>query len=293
MNFDNTIKGFYQACTKRVDARRKQMKLPQIAVYRKDKSLVSHFFHCKTTKNNPYLITKEFINGKDEAGIPIGCIPILKFKNEIEVLWGTDNEIQRNLPVIFLNIMQDLLKCESKDVIDVNAVLYDYVPYAKYSTFYTIKHRDNISLLTNYGIYDETVSTFNMALYQHRAINYLYSKDDFRNSFESTFCQFVKETLTFTKIDKALENNYIKPIFIPLLEKELPSETSLGLRTKILIENDISKAKNLILQANKHHTEPSSELIKMLINASSTYIVKLEEIQKMEIRSKGSQLTWD
>lgn len=49
---------------------------------------------------------------------------------------------------------------------------------------------------------------------------------------------------------------------------------------KNIIEHDLSQSKDLILAHEENRTLSDSEYKKALINASSSYIVKLEEIQK-------------
>jgi len=160
--FRKTIIFFYNCCIERVNISRKEKGLKKYQVCAsQDKSITSNFFKGKCTKNNPYLITQKLIGYKrgkqglkdneakedkwaeDESGKKIGIIHTLNFENEKEVLWGTDNEIKRNLQMIYLLIMQELPIYCFEYIKDWEDVLFDYVPYSKYKTLLEIKNKFN------------------------------------------------------------------------------------------------------------------------------------------------------
>jgi len=299
--FRKTIIFFYNCCIERVNISRKEMGLKKYQVCAsQDKSITSNFFKGKCTKNNPYLITQKLIGYKrgkqglkdneakedkwaeDESGKKIGIIHTLNFENEKEVLWGTDNEIKRNLQMIYLLIMQELPIYCFEYIKDWEEVLFDYVPYSKYKTLLEIKNKFNISLYETYGVKDEEVSEIKLSIYQLNAISYFFYNESFRNEFLEMFLSFANEQKNFTHIDKKFKENFIVKRFIPLLKKYKPKhETSLGLRVRDLLVNDLQCLPELFLSVKNKKTD--DDLKRMLNKASSRYITELEIIQNNQI----------
>lgn len=295
MNFKNTTNYIYKNCINRVKKRLEKHGLPQISICPSDKSLVSHFFNYEKyennaeqcndksnpLKNNPYLITPKLLNGLDESGNACGIVPVLGFKDEYEVLWGTNEEFNNNLHQIFRNIISDLLDMHTYDI-EINNVLCDYVPFAKYFTYLQLILKTHSPVIPYYGITEDEI-LFNIDNAEANAIDFLYSKPDFKKDFKKIFSDFIQQNKLkdkYTNIDKKITNRFVQPDLIPLLKKYAPSGDSLGLRVKNIIEHDLAQSKDLILAHEKNHTLSDSEYKKALINASSSYIVKLEEIQK-------------
>lgn len=281
INFKKTKEYIYKSCVNRVDKKRKELKKPQIDLCRNDKSLVSCFFNCKITKNNPYLVTKKLLDYySDETAERTGAVPAFKFSNEHEVLWGNDEEFDKNLFSIFSLIIKDILdsSCKEKEILEYT--LSDNIIYAKYLTFYKIKKVYDISLLKSFAIWDYMVDDIHMNNYLETAINHLYNKPDFMEKFKKIFLVFSKRYNDYTHIDKRLYKHFI-PEFKLLLEEYKPTNSSLGIRVKTLIETDIIKS---IEQINtfKNNSEflfsSEFQINKEIINASSLYITKLEKI---------------
>ena len=78
-------------------------------------------------------------------------------------------------------------------------------------------------------------------------------------------------------LDKIIKKELIQNRFIPLLEKYKPGNSSLGLRVRNLINEDLSYMAVITLG----HEEDNMAYRKMLLNASSDYILKLERIQEL------------
>lgn len=290
MEFPKTRDYVYHKCVERVDERRKAQGKKMIDLCPDDKSLVSHFFKCHTTRNNPYLITKRLLNVNNEEQGVYGAVPILGFKDEFEVLWGNDEEFSTNSYDIFKSIVMDIFNSKSKedykkedlDIIDtIETVLCDDITFAKYSTFFHLKEKYQVSTIKYFGILESSISITSMSQYFEDALRYLYHKDDFGKSFEKSFYKFTRKYKNYKYFDKRLYEEYVIPKLIPLFKKFMPTSASLGLRVKRLIEDDISK---MIEQIPALHTSKESSSTFMfnrkIINASSEYIVKLEEIAK-------------
>ena len=254
---------------------------PQIALCRDDKSLVSYFFNCKIGTNNKYMITKRLLNYKNnETGELSGAVPVLGFKNEHEVLWGDMVEFRSNLFPIFCLLIKDILESDNECKETIENTLCDNIIYAKYSTFRAIKDTYDISLLENFGIYDESVEDRAMNDYLEIALMHLYHKSMFEASFERIFLSFTKRYNDYTHIEKRLYRDFL-PDLLSLLEEYKPSSSSLGLRVKTLIETDIIKAIDQIesYKACSDFCDTAEyQINKRIIDASSQYIVKLERI---------------
>ena len=265
-------------CSERISNKYHEKKVRYIDIYPSDEAMICRIINNSRSKNNRYLLTDKIMrNNKNEFGI----IPILGFKDEYEVLWGTDEEFKKNLPYIFHNIIKDLLDRHNLDI-DIDNILCDYVPYAKFSTYAKCilpSLHAHLPIAPYYGICPEDIGS-NLVNAQNNAIDFLYSKPNFKKEFNKSFSKFAQDTLTYTKIDKEIADKFVQPYLIPLLKKYAPSGDSLGLRAKNIIEHDLSQSKDLILAHEENRTLSDSEYKKALINASSSYIVKLEEIQK-------------
>lgn len=279
--FNKTKDFIYRNCVRRVENKRLEKKLPQIALCRDDKTLVSYFFNCKLTSNNQYLVTKKLLDyTSDIIGSRTGAVPIFEFENIHEVLWGNDKEFEDNLSTIFSLLVFDILDSSTKDKDFLEYVLCDNIIYSKYFSFRNIKDKYNVSLLENFAVYDELVNDQHMSNYLDIAIKYLYHKPAFHSKFKEIFLFFTKSHDDYTHIDDRLYKEFI-PNLYELLDNYKPTATSLGIRVKNLIDTDIIKAIEQI-DALKNNPDflntPEAELNKQIVNASSTYICKLEDI---------------
>ena len=285
IDFKLTKEFVYEKCVDRVESRRLSETpiKPQIAICRDDKSLVSYFFNCKTGVNNKYLVTKRLLNYYDkDTDEYYGAVPVFGFKNEHEVLWGDTQEFQNNLFSILSLLIKDILNSEYERKNILENSLCDNIIYAKYSTFRNIKKQYDLSLLKTFGIWDYMVEYQAMNDYLEIAINHLYNKNLFKESFMEIFLSFTKKYNNYTHIDNRLCKDFL-PDFLSLLDKYKPSSNSMGLRVKILIETDIIKAIDQ-LEAFSSNSDFCStqefQLNKEIIRASSQYIVELEKFAR-------------
>ncbi len=287
--FKETICFFYTNCVNRVDIARRSKKLKKCEICN-DNSLVSDFFNGKCTEDNPYLITGNLIGtprkarkGQEDNREPTGIKnTTLGIESEKEILWGTDNEIEKNIQSIYLLIMSELPVYCPEYINDWENVLFDYVPYSKYKTLLEIKNKFNISLYETYGVKDEEVSEFKLSNYQLNAISYFFYNESFRNEFLEIFLSFANKQKNFTYIDRKLKNDFVVKSFIPLLKKYKPKhETSLGLRVRDLLVNDLQCVPELLLSDRSENSQ--DDFKRMLNKASSRYITELETIQTEKI----------
>lgn len=281
MNFAHTTHFIYQSCITRVQKKLERKKLPQISIYRSDKTLVSTFFNYmkymekgKTPKNNPYLLPPCLVEHEDE-----GIVPTLGMER-FEVLWGNENtEFLDNLELIFKYLMLDIQENLQTDFPTMILVLCDYVPFAKYSTLLRIKMNECISLLDTFGVYDEKVSSDNMYSYLLEALQFTFDKKEFSEDFQTTFFKFAEQLKSFSRLPSKLER-FVKNDFYDLFNRHKPSSDSLGLRVKELIEKDLVHALELINSSKGSANILQESYMKELNYASSQYIVQLENIQK-------------
>lgn len=240
-------------------------------IYSNDPKQISWIVNNKRGKNNRFLITDAVLfNEKNEEGI----VPSLNFENRQEVLWGTKEERISYLYKLFLLVIDEIFDENNNYDIDKELLLCDYVPYAKNRTYWNILFlSDNKFPAIYYSVFeDEIIGNYdNLEL---EAINWLYNKC--KKEFEKIFIDFTNTTDSFSKIDKIFKLNFIESMFIPMLIKHYPDDSSLGLRVKNLIVNDLSKCASMIFEQEKYYNEYS----KRLIRASSEYILELEKIQK-------------
>lgn len=291
MNIDTITEFFYQKLSDRVRTKidNTMPKLTYRDIYIKDPSLISRICKNQKTKNNPYLICDAVLyssakNIKTGSYVESGLIPILNFNSAQEVLWGNCEEINSYLfdlfKLLWNEIAEENIPNQNKapeelkpDRIDKELFLCDYIPYAKYSTYWNILFNpQNIFPAIAYGIYEDTVIA-NIDSAREYAFRFLYDKC--KNNFAEIFINFTNQTDTFHKIDQALEKSFIEDLFLPMLRKFKPGDNSLGLRVKMLIEKDLSLCAPLVCIKGLE-----SKYYSKLINASSEYILALEKIQE-------------
>ena len=270
---------FYKKISDRVSEAVKQSGKTYYQIYPDDYKLISPIINNKQTKNNPYLLTPSII-----GDVNIGLLSLPSFHDIKEIIWGTDEEIEGYLSELFSDLM-DLLLDEGERI--ANEILYDYVPYAKYATYFEILFPVETTAVRlfpalYYGVYEDDVID-NLKPAQKQAIRLLYPKCYYE--FRKMFFNYTREADSCREIVKTFRREFISKQFIPMLEKHRPDEHSLGLRVRNLILADLSTVPELI--------EPNSKLInreaqKKLINASSTYIVRLEEVQRLLIESNAN-----
>lgn len=276
MNIEIIMDFFYEKISKRVKERIDSSKYNHSQIYSRDYKQLSWIINNKRTKNNRFLVTNAVLRNTDESGEAIGLVPKLNFKNEQEVLWGTKEEISNYLPDLFELLWNEVSKENSGYQIDKNLFLCDYVPYAKYNTYWNILFSENNNYpAITYGIFeDDVIENYDKA--EREAYKFLYNKC--KKDFLKIFNDFTDKTMSFYKIDKVFQQSFIENLFIPMLKNFEPDNDSLGLRVKNLIKSDLSHCASLIYENNTQN-----EYFSRLIRASSTYILSLEKIQKTMI----------
>ncbi len=286
MTFKNTIDYIYSMCAKRVSEKIADKKLKLHEIYPSDPKQISWIQNNKRTKNNRYLVSPAVLYKYDKDYGTVGIIPKLGFKNCMEVLWGTEKEIDSYLPTLFCNIMNDLLTDEIDVDIDINNLLCDYIPFAKYSAYWDILFKtENQFPAIFFGIKEDTVVK-HIDNARDKAIEHLFHKckEDFKNSY----IEFASDTISFSKMDKIFVE-YCTQSIIPFLKKYIPAEDSLGLRVKNLISADLSKVAKLMTTTENRGLE---DIQRRLIHASTAYIDQLESIQAslIENDSKNGEI---
>ena len=273
MKIEKITEFFYAKASQRIADKVNDSKLTHTEIYRNDPKQISWIINNKKTKNNRFLICDAIFEvfDKDENN-SFGLIPKLKFTNRQEILWGNENEIHSYLPELFKILWEVVTENVSEYSIDKELYLCDYIPYAKYSTYWNILFdRNNHYPALFYGMYEDDVVN-NLDSAQDEAFRYLYKKCAV--PFANIFHQFTANNDSFHKLDKILKEKFIDSLFVPMLNDLKPNEFSLGLRVKNLIYADLSKCAELIA----NHGSPNN-INSQLINASSTYIIALEKIQ--------------
>lgn len=282
----NTVKieeFFYSRASKRIKERVDISGLTHAEIYPPDSKQISRIINNKRTKNNRFLICDAVIYSScknDETGkqIPCGLLATkeLKFYTVKEILWGTTSEINNYMYDLFETLWDEIsssnFKTRNKTFdFDSETYLCDYVPYAKYSTYYNILFNSpNTYPALFYGIKEDTIIE-NLEHSKKESLLFLYQK--YKSKFLSLFKKFIKRHDSFHKLDKKISNDLL-PSFIKMLESRKPTETSLGIRVRNLITADLTYSAPIIATGNFDFYRTS------LIKASSDYILSLEQIQK-------------
>lgn len=249
-------------------------------------------------KKNPNLVPDLYIEHLSDK---------LGFSSGKELLWGNfekENTFQKNL---FEKLILDVLWGKEKMIKDTyNRVLFDYVPYAEYHSYwqmfvvgeidmpkmpdktykipayyyqlreddifeqYEIKQRDAIKYVW-YKFEDTLLSLINSFLGNYFKIEYQSNGNDREEKLLYTLKKLDK------KLDKLVHN--LKIFFI---ENE-PKEDSLGLRVRSIILSDYKKFGILISkEMNNEKAELSELVIKHLVESSLVYIAELKRVQVIE-----------
>lgn len=268
-----------------------------------DYSLITNIAGGKPhPQKNPNLVPDVYIECLSEK---------LGFSSGKELLWGNfekDSLIQKN---IFEKLIIDILWGKEDTQKDVyNDMLFDYIPYAEYHSYWQmfIVRDINMPKFVDGSTYtipayyyelreDEIFEQYEVK--QKEAINYLWCKFNsdlilimnnfFNNSFivkdvEMSLREREEKTLyTLKKLDKKLDvlNKSLKQFFL----ENKPDENSLGLRVRNLIVSDYKKLGTLISKDVSNERIELGELVKKrLIEASLTYIKELKKLQNIDIK---------
>ena len=300
--YEEIAEFFYSKASVRIKTKVIESKRKHRDILSSDPKLISRIINNNRQRNNPYLINDfaletSYEDIKTGKRIPDGIVPKLGFSSRNEVLWGTDLEIQGYIHELFL-LLWDVV-CEKNNLVDYELYLYDYVPFAKFNTYWRIlsdsniidenlrfhfericaPRNDNCEIMLNFpatflGI-NEDYLIENLEKSKIDAIEYLYNKC--KDSFLSQFIEFCKTTDSFHKLNKSIDNKLVSEIFLNLIKAHEPNVASLGIRVKNLIYEDLSYSASIICERDL----VDIEYRKQLITASSNYILELEKIQRM------------
>lgn len=273
MNINLIMEFFYKKASKRIREKVNESGLTHRQIYMRDSKQISWIINNNKTRNNRFLITDAVLENHDDFMNPIGLLQKLTFNNKREILWGTDEEINKYLPELFRLLWLEVTEDNNPYQLDKELYLCDYVPYAKYSTYWDILYSpENIYPAIKYGIYEDDIMK-NIDLAREYAFKYVYHKC--KHDFAEIFFSFANNTTSFHKIDKVFQSSFIEERFIPMLNVYKPDDNSLGIRAKMLIESDLSQCASLV-SGNK---KDSKGYLSKLIHISSKYITELEYLQ--------------
>ena len=91
--------------------------------------MISRIVHNNRTNQNRYLIPRAYINL---------LVTKLSFKNESEMFWGNSWELDYIAPHVFRSLILDIK--HQTDIDNVENLLIDYVPYARFLAFIETLH---------------------------------------------------------------------------------------------------------------------------------------------------------
>lgn len=253
-------------------------------VYEPDEKLICRIINNKRGKNNPYLIPDAvFYNHAYNCGL----LGKNLFSNKHEVLWGNPEEIKSYAPSLF-PLLIDMITSDFSYDFDVENLLCDYVPYAISRAYWDILFStDHENARFHFCEYDDKILNFPAIAYgfsedelfenfdtvRDNAISFLYNRCEI--DFIELFIDFTNNTLSFKKLDKVINDSLIKNRLFPMLNKYIPDASSLGLRVRNLIYEDVSYIAPLVFQRKLDNPTLRAELV----IASLDYAAKLEKIQ--------------
>lgn len=249
-------------------------------------------------KKNPNLVPDLYIEHLSEK---------LGFSGGKELLWGNFKKKNTFQERLFEKLMLDVLWGKEGIIKDIfNRILFDYIPYAEYHSYWQMfvvgeidmpKMPDKTYKIPAYYYQLREDDIFEQyEIKQRNAIKYIWYK--FEDSLLSVINNFLdhsfniesqnngnnkeeKTLYTLKKLDKKLDKlvNELKIFFI---ENE-PNEDSLGLRVRGIIISDYKKIGLLISkEMNKEKIELNELVIKHLVESSLRYILELKRVQVLE-----------
>jgi hypothetical protein len=276
MNIDSIMEFFYERISIRVRDAVNKSGLRQEDIHSNQK-LISKIINNKRDRHNRFLVIDSVFccdiideeTGERTSGGLLG-IKELGFKNKKEILWGTDDEINEYLFELFAHLILEVFSDPKEYDLDIEEYLCDYLPYAKYSTYWNIISTNTYPAIY-YAISEDKIMD-NLFPSREKAIRFIYNRceDSFRNDFFS----FIKDIDTFRGIDNVFKKAFIDEKFVPLIRCNPPDSASLGLRVRHLILSDLSHTASVILEDSNINPKYS----KALIGASAQYISVLEDI---------------
>lgn len=278
MNIDNVMKFFYKRISIRVKHAVDKSGLRQEDIHSNQK-LISKIINNKRDRHNRFLIIDsvfecDIINDETGERHPGGLLGIkeLGFKDEKEVLWGNDEEINNYLFELFEHLILEVFSDPNEYNLDIEEYLCDYVPYAKNSTYWNVINK-NIFPALFYGVSEDKI-LYDLFPAREEAIRLIYSRC--YTSFKDYFFSFIEDKNSFRGIDKIFKSSFIDEKLVPLIRDNPPKPTSLGLRIQQLVLEDLSHTASLVVG----ETIDNIEYKRLLIHASSEYVLALEEIHK-------------
>lgn len=264
-----------------------------------DYSLITNIAGGKAyPKKNPNLISDTLIEHLSDK---------LEFCSGKELLWGNFEEgstVQKN---IFENLIIDILWGKEEMMKDIyNRILFDYVPYAEYHSYWQMfvvgeidmpKMQNKTHRIPAYYYQLREDKIFEQhEIEQRNAIKYIWYKFDdallglINNFLEDNFKiesqnnengKEEQPLYTLKKLDKKLDK-LVHKLKIFFIENE-PKEDSLGLRVRSIILSDYKKFGILISkEMNNEKAELSELVIKHLVESSLVYITELKRVQVIE-----------
>lgn len=273
LKLENTTEFLYKKVSQRVSKRTQESGYKYLQIFPTDPKQISWIINNRRGKNNPYLICDAVFGYKEGMW---GLIPQLNFKNEQEVLWGSEAEIKEYLPQLYYTIMEDFFTEDRFDFVD--EAFLEYVPYAFYRTLSELLFSGKSPALY-YGVSEDNVFE-NLYPAKEEACSFFYWNHE--DDIFTAFMKFSNETTSFKKINKVFDDKFIQKLLIPILKQAAQDGRSLGHRVRNLILSDISEAPSLLKGENQNE-----KYYRELINASTEYILRLKEIQSAAYTGNG------
>jgi hypothetical protein len=277
MVFTYTKDLIYKNCSRRIDEKireknkekSKNKNISHRKLYPPNPKIIGRILRCETDKRNPYLI---------QYAVLCEVRDKLDFDSNQEILWGSHEEIALNLPLIFQQLILDLLSPSSEYKDEIDNILCRYVPYARYSAYYHLLFESESPIPgfhpSDFYNVNEFEAKMNIDAMADKAIVHLFSlcKDNF---FE-LFLTFTDSHDTFKFWDDEIKK-WVNEYFIKMLECYTPTSNALGTRIRNIINSDYLYIPSIDSITNQ--SNPNAQSMKDLLSATEKYIQELEKIQ--------------
>ncbi|RDW18923.1 hypothetical protein [Oceanobacillus chungangensis] len=212
-------------------------------------------------------------------------------KDKRKLLWG-DFENSDLSKVLFEKLLLDVLYGDDDKLKETyNNVLFDYVPYAEYHSYWQMFMlgeiemskfpNSQLSISSHFYNLKEDDIFEKYESIQKNAIEFLYFKCG--KQFHILFVDFImQEGESLKKLDRKL--NSFGSRLTGFLLNYVPDKDSLGLRARNIIISDYKKFGTLIAKEMKGEPWTLDEhTLKLLVESSLAYIKELKRVQAIEL----------
>lgn len=263
---------FYTRACDRINKRYDKKERPKLAsLHEANPKIIGNILNKTISKNdNPYLITPTAIEVLIREEF---------FTNATEMLWGSKDEINEYIEPLFY-LFWNTYVLNSEEIF--SPYMYDYLPYAEHWIYkeQIINQNEEKDKYFSEALFNTSKKEL---LEREKSIisetmNYIYRKN--QDWFRKEWSDFTKKTKTYTKLDKKLDE-FAQNEFLSNITTNIPTvKSSVGLRAKALLENDLCVKDKEIKFGGYNNEEEHIKFLNFM--ASLSHLKELEKISKLQ-----------